>query len=577
MYCRVLACDYDGTGAINGQLYPEVAAAFGAARAQGFITLLVTGRVLEELCAVCPDLSMFDAVVAENGALVWLLDQKRIIHLGQPPPQEFFGELRGRDIPFHAGAVLVGTWERHANVLLELIRRYGIDGQLVFNREALMLLPGGINKAVGVRRVLEELHRSERNLIAFGDAENDLPLLAMAEIGVAVRGALPAVTTRADEHLSQPGGAGVARYVHHVLEEHGQVATPSRHQIVVGSTAVGTAVTLPMSGTNVLITGDPRSGKSWLAGLLAEQLLECGCRLCIVDPEGDYVSLGLRPRVLVLGNDLSLPSPPAVPHLLRDDAMSLVLHIGELSQSDQSNFVDAVLRELESSCAVSGIPHWIVIDEAQYFFRAGTVRQFPRTTNFLFTSYRPSLLSTAVVDAVGAHLIMHTAVEDERYFITTVLQAHGPPELIAGDALATLAKPQVGLLRVDAAGPQWQVFTPGLRVTPHAHHARKYTDWRLPEDKAFRFLHMNGGPPVVAHNVIEFHGAVRTVPLSSLRHHLVAGDFSRWAAGVLGDERLARGLRKLERATATGAAPDRGEILAHIEDEYLIDTFSNKT
>ena len=108
-------------------------------------------------------------------------------------------------------------------------------------------------------------------------------------------------------------------------------------------------------------------------------------------------------------------------------------------------------------------------------------------------------------------------------------------------------------------------------MTAHAHHARKYVDTRLPEHNAFRFL-LTDGESVVAHNVIEFHRAAQQVPQASLRHHLGNGDFSRWTAQILGDEPLARGLRKLERSVAAGAAPDRAEILAHIEDRYLIGT-----
>jgi hypothetical protein len=106
------------------------------------------------------------------------------------------------------------------------------------------------------------------------------------------------------------------------------------------------------------------------------------------------------------------------------------------------------------------------------------------------------------------------------------------------------------------------------RITRHAHHARKYADTRLPDDKAFRFI--NAGDPVVAHNMIEFHQAIQSVPLASLRHHLLSGDFSRWVGEVMGDQQLARGLRKLERTTPAGATPDRSEILAHIQDHYLI-------
>lgn len=71
--------------------------------------------------------------------------------------------------------------------------------------------------------------------------------------------------------------------------------------------------------------------------------------------------------------------------------------------------------------------------------------------------------------------------------------------------------------------------------------------------------------------MIEFYHAVQTMPRTSLRHHLLKGDFSRWVSEVIGDQQLARGLRKLERTTPVGTTPDRVEILAHIQDHYLID------
>jgi len=72
MYCRVIACDFDGTGAIDGHPAPELYAALAAARAEGIVTLLVTGRVLEDVQRACEEFLPFDAVVAENGAVVHL-------------------------------------------------------------------------------------------------------------------------------------------------------------------------------------------------------------------------------------------------------------------------------------------------------------------------------------------------------------------------------------------------------------------------------------------------------------------------------------------------------------------------
>jgi hydroxymethylpyrimidine pyrophosphatase-like HAD family hydrolase len=572
MYCRVFACDFDGTVATNGQLVPEAAAALAAARSRGFITLLATGRVHEEIDHLCADLSMFDAVVAENGAIVCLPGVGRTIRLGTPPPAQFLGELRAKGVPFQAGSVVIGTWEPHAHEVFDLARQAGIDSQLVFNRSAVMLLPAGINKAMGVRRALEELGRSEHNLIAFGDAENDLSLFAIAELAVAARGSVPGVAAAADERLSRQDAPAVAQYIHWVLEQEGLLSTPARHDLPLGRSADGTPATLPVSGMNVMVSGDPRSGKSWILGVLAEELIERDYRVCVIDPEGDYVQLGQRPHVIALGADVPLPDPSVLVQLLRTPA-SLVLNLTSIPQTEQRGYVDAALRALVASSAGTGLPHWILVDEAHYFFHAHCegVQYLTDTVNFAFATYRPSLMAAEVVDRVNAHFIAATTVEEERYFVSALLASRGPRDLMAGDALNQIKKPRVGLLIEHGEHPRWQVFAPAGRLTGSAHHGRKYADTRLPEHQAFHFLHADGAP-AVAHNVIEFREAVQTVPMASLRHHVLNGDFSRWAAGVLGDEALAHGLHKLERTAGTGATIDRSEILDLITDHYSLPT-----
>ena len=51
------------------------------------------------------------------------------------------------------------------------------------------------------------------------------------------------------------------------------------------------------------LTGDAKSGKSWVAGLLCEQLILHGYCVCAIDPEGDYSSLEGLPGVTVLGRE----------------------------------------------------------------------------------------------------------------------------------------------------------------------------------------------------------------------------------------------------------------------------------
>jgi hydroxymethylpyrimidine pyrophosphatase-like HAD family hydrolase len=571
MYCRVIACDFDGTGAVDGHPAPELYAALAAARARGIVTLLVTGRVLEDVQRACEEFSPFDGVVAENGAIVHLCGLGRTIQLGDPPPEHFLGELRAQGVPFHTGAVIVGTWEQHAHKLLELIRRFGVDGQLVFNRAALMVVPSGINKAVGIHRALDELGRSERNMVAFGDAENDIPMLADAEVAVAARGSVPSVLSLADDRLSQPGGAGVAVYIRKLLEHGGIVPTPNRRAVLLGKDSAGHHVMLPSSGTNLVISGDPRSGKSWIAGLLAEQLIEAGYRICVVDPEGDYARMGQRSRVVTFGTELPLLAPSSAARLIGQETLSIILVLSSLAPNEQLSYVDQLLAALQEIRAGTGCPHWVMIDEAHYFFQAqsSSLKYLGSPTgNFCLVTYRPSLLANEVYGASAAHIFTSTKVEEERYFVTKILQAHDHLHIPVHEALDRLEPLRAGLLMPNSGKTPWQVFTPVERKTGHAHHARKYADTRLPDEKAFRFL--NTDQALAAHNMMEFYEAVQSLPLASLRHHLLAGDFSRWVDGVIGDQQLAKGLRKLERTTPAGATPHREEILAHIQDHYLI-------
>jgi hydroxymethylpyrimidine pyrophosphatase-like HAD family hydrolase len=50
---------------------PETVAALGRVRESGRRLVMVTGRQFADLLAVCPEIGLFDLVVAENGAVVY--------------------------------------------------------------------------------------------------------------------------------------------------------------------------------------------------------------------------------------------------------------------------------------------------------------------------------------------------------------------------------------------------------------------------------------------------------------------------------------------------------------------------
>lgn len=78
----------------------------------------------------------------------------------------------------------------------------------------LELLPEGCSKALGVEKLCEALDVApSTQLLALGDAENDVEMLEMAAVGVAVGNGCPLAKNAADvvlEETSDEGGAGIA-------------------------------------------------------------------------------------------------------------------------------------------------------------------------------------------------------------------------------------------------------------------------------------------------------------------------------------------------------------------------------
>src|SRR4029078_9293769 len=87
MRYQALACDYDGTIAERGIVAPSTRAALERLRASGRRVVLVTGRILSDLQRVCPDWSIFDAIVAENGAVYLRPPAREARLLGTTPPR----------------------------------------------------------------------------------------------------------------------------------------------------------------------------------------------------------------------------------------------------------------------------------------------------------------------------------------------------------------------------------------------------------------------------------------------------------------------------------------------------------
>jgi hydroxymethylpyrimidine pyrophosphatase-like HAD family hydrolase len=215
---QVLATDYDGTIAAGGHVDNRTRAALRLVRSSGRRILLVTGRDVPSVARVFDELALFDLVVAENGAVVHDPATGETTVLCPPPPPALLGELERRRIDgLCVGEAVVAAHARAAAVIADVVRDLGLEMPLSFNRDAVMVLPPGVNKGTGFLHALGRLRIDPSASIAIGDAENDHPLLAVSGHGVAVANAVPALQARADVVTREACGAGVVETVEWLL------------------------------------------------------------------------------------------------------------------------------------------------------------------------------------------------------------------------------------------------------------------------------------------------------------------------------------------------------------------------
>lgn len=579
MYLKILACDLDGTLAQHGEIAPATWRALRDARQAGVTLVLVTGRRLETFAAEGPYAEMFEAIVAEDGAAVYFpRNDSVVLPFGRLAPE--IGErLQARGIPLEKGMALVATWMPHIETVDEVLRETGRGATVEFNKGAVMVLPPGATKGTGLRFALHEMGYSPHNVVACGDAENDRSLFEVAEFSAAVANATPEISELADWVLPHANGAGV-RHLLHALTSH--TLPPCRNHpdrlMLLGHTMEEAPVHLhprTLLDGNLCVVGDSTSGKSWLAGLLAEELLKLNYQICIIDPEGDYSGLRAFPHTLVLGSDRSfLPPVIDVVTLCEYSGTSLILDLSAYKVEERAAYVLELFQALRYLKAQRGRPHWFLIDEVHSFCSpeggalTDLLAEGMTEGGYALVSFRPSLVAPALLSKLNHWLVTRMTWNEEVAALERQLaqRTYGGLEaktlhnLPLGDAVLCLENAEVvpsGLVR----------FRTVRRDIPHVRHLHKYLRVPLPEPKRFYFRQSGSSGPYTAANLWEFRDALQTIPPRTLDYHLRRGDFERWLREVLHDEELARRIRKIKNRNLE---PDRLRVvLARIvSDRY---------
>lgn len=265
---RLIATDLDGTLLDSASaVTPRTRHALDAARARGIHVVPVTARQPIGLRAIAAEAGFEDWALCGNGAYATNLADGRMLFAEELPPETIrtlaealrasisgllFASVRNGGETFVAqqGYAEVADFSDHKRdprtmggvpldqvlaaptlklvirhpelapgVLFDALRDLGLGGfeSTLSGAPFLEVMAEGVTKATGLARLCEHLGVSRSDVVAFGDALNDVEMLRWAGHGVAMVDAEDVVREAADEVTTSNDDDGVARVIERML------------------------------------------------------------------------------------------------------------------------------------------------------------------------------------------------------------------------------------------------------------------------------------------------------------------------------------------------------------------------
>ena len=239
---KLIAIDMDGTLLNDQGIISDInKEAIQLASKKDIKVVLSTGRPLA-LCSEYADyLELKNDIITANGAQIWTYDKKLI--------EEYAFESEIAEELWHFGTaedyymwmVATNNMFRHSSrpvdfnehkwikigfgKLMEVQKERIYEKLLAYNNlEITSSSPTnieinrlGIHKAKGLQIVCERLGITMDNVVSIGDSMNDLTMIKKAQIGVAMKNAVPEILNIADAQTDTNNENGVAKVINHIL------------------------------------------------------------------------------------------------------------------------------------------------------------------------------------------------------------------------------------------------------------------------------------------------------------------------------------------------------------------------
>lgn len=558
-----LATDYDNTLASDGRVAGTTRAALERLRASGRRAILVTGRRLDDLLRVCECSDLFDYVVAENGALVYEPQSREITLLAEPPPEQFVAALRRRGVqPLEVGKVIVATHAPHEANVIDAIRELGLELQVIFNLNAVMVLPAGINKGTGMKLALRRLGMSPHEAVGVGDAENDHSLLRLAECPVAVANAVDSIKEIAAFVTRGKAGDGVVELIDRLIANDLEDvdAQLTRRYVALGTRLDGTTVWLPPYGRNLLVAGASGSGKSTLATGLIERFAEQLYQVCVIDPEGDYVNV---PSLVTIGNQHHAPAVAEIMAVLRDPYVHANASLLGIPLADRPAYFADLVPHLQAMRVRTGRPHWLVIDEAHHLLPGHWGHTPQSLSESVFITVHPDRLAPSVLASIDVVIVVGPSPNK---VLRELAAASGrPPAELPGPHQG---KDQVACWFVHSGEDPFSMRVIRGQAERIRHH-RKYAEGDV-RYNSFYFRGPSGKHNLKAQNLNVFCQIAEGIGEETWMFHLRRNDYSRWMRDVIRNRDLAAAVEDIERRGDLGPAQTRALVCAAVEARYTL-------
>ncbi len=565
MQYHVLAADFDGTIAEQGVVPQSTLDALQKIKDSGRKLVLVTGRRLEPLLELMPNIDLFDQVIVENGAVMFTPSDGKETLLVAAPPSELLQKMRERGVErIECGRVIVATWRPHETIALDVISELAIDTQIIFNKDAVMLLPSGCNKAFGLGFALDALQISPLNAVCVGDAENDQPMMRLCGVSVAVDNALDAVKEMCRIVTKSPRGAGVEELCAMILDDDLQfLGATSKDVLPFGLRLDGSPLTVRMTGESMLVTGGPGGGKSTFAMQFIEQLTERGAQACIVDPEGDYAGIA---GAINLGAGDRAPTVEEIVNLMEKPGQHCVVSVFSIEKKDRPEYFNRLLRSLSELRSRTGRPHWIIVDEAHY---AAPVDWKPaeqwnptELKAIMFITAFHDRLSKVIFDGVDWVVsIAEDPLEalqaiSERMAVSTPI-VYEPEDQQVHRALSW---------RVAEVEAIWFSRLPS--ELDNQRHRHSLFEGEMEDEHQFVFRGANNQFSLRATNLKRFIELAQGLDSSTWWFHLKRNDYSNWIEHVIKDYGLAEEVRAIESSQDSSPEQSRDAVQQTIEKRF---------